>query len=468
MTFFLPFYLSSQQAEPYERGKIIEKIVCLADSTQFYSVYLPPDYSQFKPRQWAILFAFDPGARSTLPLQLFEPAAEKYNYIVVCSGNIMNGPRDPIIKGMKSVWNDVCSRFHIDKQRVYAAGFSGGARMASFFSIVINNPVRGIIACGAGLSEAINPGMLKSTDYCGIVGFADFNYPEMVTLDQTFDPSDTTHRFFYYDSNHQWPPESLCTRAIQWFEILAFKNKSIPPDHTIIKKIFDTELQCTEERKKSGDIFYAAADYEAIALTFNGLLPSEDIETIRQQAAQLKQTKEYRNFQKNEGKRLEREKKYIRIFVNTFAELKSPDFMNNFPSQVIAKLDIDRLKKEMNKNKSRYDAGMAERLLANLSNKAFEDGTTYLEQGDFNHADIFLQIAAEAGERTPFYKYTLYYLSGLYALRGKTDKAFQYLNEAINNGFDNISYMETDKNLEPIRSDNRYKEIVGKLKNKKK
>ena len=58
------------QAQPIESGKITKKIKCLHDSEQSYALYLPSDYSANK--KWPIIFAFDPGARATIPLQHFK------------------------------------------------------------------------------------------------------------------------------------------------------------------------------------------------------------------------------------------------------------------------------------------------------------------------------------------------------------------------------------------------------------
>ncbi|MCK5057663.1 MAG: hypothetical protein KAT34_13460, partial [Candidatus Aminicenantes bacterium] len=92
----LSFALYVESRVEFERGKIIEKVICAADETQQYALYLPPAYSLEK--KWPILFAFDPAARGTVPLKLFKTAAEKYQYIVVCSYNARNGPWEDTIK----------------------------------------------------------------------------------------------------------------------------------------------------------------------------------------------------------------------------------------------------------------------------------------------------------------------------------------------------------------------------------
>ena len=100
----------------------------------------------------AVLFAFDFEARTTLPTKLFKVAAEKYGYIIICSANTRNSRKAPILKAMQAIWREANSRYSIDKNRIYAVGFSGGSRMSSVFHMIIGNPVRGIIAVGAGIA----------------------------------------------------------------------------------------------------------------------------------------------------------------------------------------------------------------------------------------------------------------------------------------------------------------------------
>ncbi len=71
------------------RGEVIEKVTCKADPQQSYSLFLPSRYDREK--KWPILYAFDPGARGKLPVNLFKEAAEKFGFTVAGSNNSRNG-----------------------------------------------------------------------------------------------------------------------------------------------------------------------------------------------------------------------------------------------------------------------------------------------------------------------------------------------------------------------------------------
>ena len=60
-----------------------------------------------------------------------QAAAEQYGYIVAASNNSRNGPYDVSTAAAQAMSTDVGRRFSIDPQRVYLAGMSGGARVAT-------------------------------------------------------------------------------------------------------------------------------------------------------------------------------------------------------------------------------------------------------------------------------------------------------------------------------------------------
>ncbi|HYE75428.1 MAG TPA: hypothetical protein VEF04_18935, partial [Blastocatellia bacterium] len=119
-------------AQELPKGRVIDRIACLADPSQSYALYLPANYTE--ARKWPILYGFDPGGRGNQVVELFKEAAEKYGWIVVGSNNSRNGPGVPLSTILQAFWNDTQTRFAIDERRVYATGMSGGARVASSFA----------------------------------------------------------------------------------------------------------------------------------------------------------------------------------------------------------------------------------------------------------------------------------------------------------------------------------------------
>src|SRR6185503_15590113 len=118
--------VGGQQAQ-FPQDEIIEKVACIANPEQSYALFLPPGYTP--ENKWPILYAFDPVARGSVPVKLFQDAAKEFGFILVGSNNSRNGIELNAI--VETLWSDTHQRFTLDERRVYTTGFSGGARVAS-------------------------------------------------------------------------------------------------------------------------------------------------------------------------------------------------------------------------------------------------------------------------------------------------------------------------------------------------
>src|SRR5215813_4312897 len=151
-------FLLSQQApvqtapapppdSPLAPGTIVPKVVCREHPEQSYALYLPSSYTPSK--RWPIVYVFEPDARGMVPTTIMKDAAERYGYIVATSNNSKNGPWKPEADAAAAMMDDTHARVAIDDRRVYTAGFSGGARLASRLAQVCKC-AHGVFLNGAG------------------------------------------------------------------------------------------------------------------------------------------------------------------------------------------------------------------------------------------------------------------------------------------------------------------------------
>jgi len=114
-------------------GKVIDKVIVQSHPDQSYAAFLPKSYTPNK--RWPTVFCLDPRARGRIAIDRFTEAADEFGYIVVCSNNSRNGLDWQTISNIfTDFWDDAHARFSIDEKRTYAAGFSGGSRLASVTS----------------------------------------------------------------------------------------------------------------------------------------------------------------------------------------------------------------------------------------------------------------------------------------------------------------------------------------------
>lgn len=215
-TLFLLLSAAALPAEDQFRGTIVDPVVCLQDPGQSYALYLPSRYDA--RRAWPVIYCFDPGGRGAVPVALFREGAEKYGYILAGSNNSRNGPWEVIMKAARALGLDTRARLAIDDGRIYAAGFSGGARVASGLGKIISIPLSGVIGCGAGLPEWLTPGDVRNVPWFGTVGIQDFNYREMQELDRELRRQGTPCLLRVFQGRHAWPPKKLALEAISWLE----------------------------------------------------------------------------------------------------------------------------------------------------------------------------------------------------------------------------------------------------------
>ena len=141
--------LAGTISEDLPAGAIIDDVRCAADSSQSYALFIPSNYTP--DRAWPVIFAFDPGGRGRNPVERYQAAAEQYGYIVAGSNNSRNGSAETG-KAVSAMAADVTSRFRIDTRLMYAAGMSGGARVA--LGVALGSPsIAGVIASSAGYPD---------------------------------------------------------------------------------------------------------------------------------------------------------------------------------------------------------------------------------------------------------------------------------------------------------------------------
>lgn len=451
----LSILLIAGEPASFARGEIIDNVVCKHDSKQSYTLYLPTNYSADK--KWPILFAFDPGARASLPLELFKTRAEKYGYIVVCSKNSRNGPTEVIDRAIFAMWKDTRERFSIDTRRIYAAGFSGGARAASRFHVLTGNSCAGIIACGAGVSRAImNLEMIKPAAWYGIVGMADFNYYEFMDLDAAFDDMGVIHRVDVIDLDHRWPPPEVCARAVDWMEILAVKNGTRQKDDNLVKTLYQKALSYAHNLELAGRIYHASRAYETAQTLFNGLLDVSHAETKQNQ---IKESKTYKKFQEDENLRRQKVGEYMLNFDRMVSRIEQSQKPLSL-KQVLKKLNIAELWKKAGRKDDLDNSSMAIRVLISFSNRAYEKGSDYYRKKAFEKAIPFFEISVHADKRNVF---SAYNLACAYSLNKQKKQALKALDLAVQRGFSNRAHMEKDTDLDFLRDEKAFKEILEKL-----
>jgi pimeloyl-ACP methyl ester carboxylesterase len=462
---FLSSFSNAIAADDFAKGTIIESVVCQQDAGQSYALYLPSNYTPSK--RWPIVYGFDPAARGREPLELFREAAEKYGYILVGSNNSRNGPNLNLAAILKTIWEDTHARFSIDERRVYAAGMSGGARVALSFAHLSQGQVAGVVACSAGFPTNISPSASTPFIIYGTAGTDDFNEPELFQLDLTLESFGITHRVEMFEGGHGWPPRVFGLRAIEWLELQAMRAGRRARDEAFVEEQFKralTEAHASEEAK---DFYKAYTDYRSLA-GFKGLKETSEFE---KKAAQLKESRETKAALAKERetafRQHQREVEILSQREPTAPALGSRvegDESDRITAEIHLRGALENLRKQSLEKKDSTERRVARRVLEAFNVQVYQEVATLFQQKDYKGAALKLEIAAGL---QPDDAATRYVLARAYALDGRKKKALDSLRDAIERGFKDLANLEQNRAFDALRNEAEYKRMVEELERKR-
>lgn len=450
--------LAGAPTDRFPLGQIVPRVACEAEPEQSYALYLPTSYSE--TRTWPILYLYDPRKRGPLAAERFREAAERYGWILASSNNTMSdGPAAPNVVAMRAVWIDTRRRFLIDPRRVYAGGFSGGARSAVLLALETQGDVAGVIACGGGFPDGAPPSKGMPFAFFGAVGNVDFNYGEMRRLDRTLATLGAAHRLAVFEGPHSWCPASLCGEGVEWMELQSMKSGRRSKDSPLVQRLFRDRLERAAAAEAAGKTAEAFRRTSEAAEDFRGLADTKGAEGA---SARLLRVDSVRRELAEEERREEAERRSVaRLWKDLTAALGADP---PAPLQAIAnQVQVARLRKEAGAGRPEAERLSAARVLEQLYvQTAFYLPREFSTKRDFLRAELATGIAAQLKpERTGA---VFYDLACFRALAGDRKGALVTLRDAVKKGFRELETIETDPDLASLRGEKDYRAIIEELK----
>jgi hypothetical protein len=443
----------AQMPDGLRNGLIFERVVCQDNPQQSYALYLPRNYTSDK--EWPILYCFDFQGEGSVPVSRFREAAETYGYIIAGSNNAKNGVVEHSLDAFKAVWRDTHTRFSINDSRIYTAGFSGGARIASLIASFYK--VEGVIACGAGFQIGLSPSKKTVFSFFATVGSDDFNVPEMKSLEKTLNKKGVVNRLFEFDGWHTWAPSELCTRAIEWMELQAIKRNKREKDEALIEGLFTKWLEDALSFERIGRPYEAYLRLKTVAGDFKGL---RDVSVAEQKIAVLKETERVKQSIRQEEERARKQKELEDEIWSYSDMLDDPDKQVTAMGRLKAR--IAELRKDFDSPEPSDRRRVVRRALTHLFEVLYERGTIK-HANNYALAVRYLETALEINPKDPR---AAYRLACMYSMKGDKKKALAALNGAIERGFVNLALLESNTDLDAIRQEAEFKRIIEVLKNR--
>ena len=463
MTFMVVVLLAHSaahaQTDSIQRGQIVERVEALNDSSQSYALYLPSNYTP--DRKWPVLYAFDPGARGQVPVERFKEAAEKYEWIVLGSNNSRNGPWSVVVNAWNAMLKDTHQRFAIDDARMYATGFSGGARAAVRIAAGCKC-LAGVIAGGAGFPVDLTPSSQMHFVFFGAAGVDDFNYPELKSLEEPLTKAGISHHVQTFDGRHEWPPISVATAAVEWMEVHAMKAGKRPRDDEFISATWQqilSDARTLEEAKKYNEAYQLYLD---LAASFKGL---RDVAQVETKVNQLGNSRELKAAIREEQAEI-RKQRELESRLNTLIAARDRGASINeseeaFDAGNLLPKILNDLRKQSKASEDSAQRRVARRVLDGLFVGLIEQGISLLQTEKNYSASIKpLKLATEVNPDRPG---AFFYLAWAYAASRDMKKSLQSLNRAVEKGFSDAAIITANKVFDSIRNDPEYQQIMARL-----
>jgi predicted esterase len=481
---------TSAKSETPAPGKITPTVVCQAQPAFNYCLYLPPGYTA--DRAWPIIYCFDPGGRGEVPVEHMKAGAEKFGYILAGSNNSRNGPGVDLDSIIAALSVDTQARFHVDAKRLYTAGFSGGARVASAIALA-GDRVAGVIACSGGFPAGKVPPRTLPFAFFGTAGREDFNYPEMYGLAEAFDSSGAANRFEAFDGGHAWAPADLCTEAIEWMDLQAMRAGRRDKDPDLISA-FQRSLEARgtafEVAGKPYDAYHA---YKSLAADLAGLV---DVKSFQSGADALRSSKEVQRALKEQTELIEKQRRRTRELSTLMAQMSNkPAFQSSDPPghattsgsaggtapsptatsatnpsadqsnpQAELRHSIATLRKDFDAAQDSPQRVLARRVLNGFLVGLYETAEQMLYEKSYDRA---LQTLIVASEVRPDSQGVFLELARAYAGHKEKQKAIDSLKRAVVNGLTDPTAIENQADFANLSAEPEFKAIVTDLKTKR-
>jgi predicted esterase len=435
----------TQSAPLLPLGAVIPRVVAVQDPQQTYALYLPKRYSP--ETRWPVVYIFDPLARGELALRQFERAAELHGFIAAASNNSRNGPGAPQVAAAQAMVDDTQQRFSVDTKRIYFAGFSGGARVSSQLAMLCKCAA-GVLLSGAGFPVRSRPSPDVKFAVFSAVGNADFNYSELIPLQEQLEKVALPSWLRIFDGPHEWPPADVMDEALAWFRVQAMKSNLEPRDNNFIAAQFTAANERASSQEKSGDLLSAWREYRQAAATFDLM----DVAADRAKAESLAKDKVVRDALKRERAAFE-EQSHLSDDVLSAAS-RPPDIGTNsdpsMPAQSAPQLARDLRQRSLAEKKPDR-ALIFKRALGGVFIGSIESGNAALERDNTLAAQYF----ACAAEANPESEWVFRQLAIARALSGDRKGAIEALRSArkLSNDLNAFSnWLDTESNLTSVRA----------------
>ena len=441
---------------PLARGRVVERIVCPGDPSRSYALYLPSGYD--RARRWPVVYVLDARGVALRALARFQTGAEKYGYVLASSyDSASDEARDPNIAAVNAMWADTHARLALDDRRVYLAGFSGTVRSSCGIATSAAGKVAGVIGASAGWTSELPPTRQTPFAFFGTAGDRDFNYDELLELEQTLAQLELPHRIELFAGPHDWMPANLAAEALAWMELQAMRSGVRERDPALVASLWAADLAAARSLEAAGRPLDAWRRLDAALRDFEGLADAAQLAEARREAERLGGSRRVREERRGREVRRSRDRQTLRGAYATLAAIETADAAE--ARRLARTLPIAPLRRRLEREGESAEGLSAYRLLASLYGQtSFYLTRDAVARGEYAKAALYLSIASEIRPEEPS---VWARLAGARARSGDRGGALAALERSLELGYPDRAALAADEDFAALRDDPAFRALFA-------
>ncbi len=432
----------------FANAQILEALT-IPNSDDTYTVYLPEQYREDK--KWPVIMVFSPTGDGAEAVETFEESADRYGYVIAASNGIKNGNYQENLRRSRTFYTEVINRFSIDKNAIYMAGFSGGARLAMSIA-VMSSQIKGVIACGASFSNV--PAYIPTENkffYIGIVGDQDFNYNEMLQAMNYLEQKKFDANLLVFSGGHQWPPSQYIDKAVRLVTVKSINKNTRPEAQDKIGEYFKMDLAFNQDLIADNLVYRAYNDMNVNVSNYRFTIDKDSLKSLQKE---IRKNKDYRK-QRNAWNEVRRIETYKYIDYLTF--LPQDVARADLESMTYWQQQVDSIKNNFLSSPIREKKNLGARLLGFLDVAASELTSSYsgTDQLDNKLYIAILQTLIDAKNYDAYLKVLSYTVQ-----KSEYGMALYYLDKMLKNGFKDTQLLDKQQGIALLRIQPEYNELL--------
>lgn len=346
-------YTGSSQTRQvvFKKGRIMDSIRINDSIPETYKLYLPKKFDG--TGTWPIIFIFDMEGRNSQALNTFKVAAEEQGFLLASSNDIsdtLSISKNILITSR--MFQEVGALFPLNRNRIYTAGFSSGAKFAAIIPSFIKE-VEGVISCGSFVPSVELLDEKNPFYFIGIVGNEDFNYTQMLQGRELLNKMKFPNNLLVFDGGEQWSDYSLLNKALKILVLSAMAKGNVSKNEEFVMNSYNQNLVELKLLINSGQFLKA---YNLQSEIISVYRPHLEVDSLREQLKTLKKESRYRAQKRNLNNVLLRET-FIKddYDYNLFEDLSALNYNNlgwwNYQMGELKKYDkkLDPFERQMGK-----------------------------------------------------------------------------------------------------------------------